>query len=417
MSLATAREGIKKLAVEAKSVMDSESLSVAEKAAKIEALEADLKSYSDEVSLHEQANRLLSGGETADDAKEAPKSAVVKSVGQQIVESDAYKTATDTLAKAGRFSTTMELGTKTAGTIAEGTTISGSFLNGNAGTLALPDFLPGIVPIKYAPLAVAALFAQGSTTSPIVSYVKQSAETVGAAAVAEAAAKPQSDATFARVNEQVGKIAAFFKITDEMLQDAAQAQSFLQNMLVAEVQREEDNEALNGSGYPALAGVMGRSGLQTTISVTTGTLANPSLVMDAIYQQVTAIRFNAFVEPDAIVINPTDWQYLRLAKDGNKQYYSGGPFTGAYGNGGYSNVDALWGLRVVITPRIAAGTILVGSYAECGQFFRRMGITVEMTNSNEDDFKNNLILVRAESRSALAVYRPGGFGKVAVTWA
>jgi hypothetical protein len=40
-----------------------------------------------------------------------------------------------------------------------------------------------------------------------------------------------------------------------------------------------------------------------------------------------------------------------------------------------------------------------------------------MTNSNKDDFKNNLILVRAESRSALAVYRPGGFGKVAVTWA
>ena len=35
-----------------------------------------------------------------------------------------------------------------------------------------------------------------------------------------------------------------------------------------------------------------------------------------------------------------------------------------------------------------------------------------MTNSNEDDFKNNLVALRAEERLALAVYRPGAFGKV-----
>jgi len=47
--------------------------------------------------------------------------------------------------------------------------------------------------------------------------------------------------------------------------------------------------------------------------------------------------------------------------------------------------------------------------------FRRQGITLEMTNSNVDDFVNNLITLRAEERLALAVYRPAGFGAVTLT--
>jgi hypothetical protein len=34
---------------------------------------------------------------------------------------------------------------------------------------------------------------------------------------------------------------------------------------------------------------------------------------------------------------------------------------------------------------------------------------LEMTNANEDDFRRNLIMLRAEHRLALAVYRPIAF--------
>jgi HK97 family phage major capsid protein len=387
-----------------------------EKQLRFDALDADLKKYSETITLHETAKRLMGSGESTVDAKGVETETAVKTLGRRIIESDAYKNAVS--AKGGKYSFSTELETKAAVTVDEGTTIANGQLNGAAGVLALPDYLPGIVDLRYAPLAVAQLFAQGATTSPIVSYVKEASETQGAAATSEKTIKGQADAVFARVNEQVGKVAAFFKITDEMLQDVAQAESFLSNRLIAQVQREEENESLNGTGYPALAGILARTGLQTAISAgTTGTIANPMLLAEAIFQQRTAIRVTAFVEPDAVIMNPTDWQYIQLAKDGNKQYYAGGPFSGAYGNGGYSNVAALWGLKVVTTPRIASGTALVGGFQECGQFFRRQGVTVEMTNSNVDDFQNNLITVRAESRSALAVYRPGGFGKVTITWA
>jgi HK97 family phage major capsid protein len=404
------------LGTKAEEVLKDDTLDMAEKQLRFDALDADLKKYSETITLHETAKRLMGSGESTVDAKGVDTDTAVKTLGRRIVESDAYKNAVS--AKGGKYSFSTEIDTKTAVTVDEGTTIANGQLNGAAGVMALPDYLPGIVDLRYAPLAVAQLFAQGATTSPIVSYVKEASETQGAAATSEKTIKGQADATFARVNEQVGKVAAFFKITDEMLQDVAQAESFLSNRLIAQVQREEENESLNGTGYPALAGILGRSGLQAAISAgTTGTLANPMLLAEAVFQQRTKIRTTAFVEPDAVVMNPTDWQYIQLAKDANKQYFSGGPFSGAYGNGGYSNVAALWGLKVVTTPRIASGTALVGGFQECGQFFRRQGVTVEMTNSNVDDFQNNLITVRAESRSALAVYRPGGFGTVTITWA
>lgn len=410
-----AKAGMRELGPKAHAVATDDSLTPAEKMAKLEGYHKDMKAFQDVVAIDESAKRLMSGGEAAPEAK-STSDRKFKSLGRQIVESDAFKTAATSTGK--RFSlSTGELGTKVAGTVDEGTSITNGQLNGAGGVLALPDYLPGIVDIRFAPLSVAQLFAQGSTTSPLVSYVKEASETQGAAATSEKTKKGQADATFTRVNEQVGKVAAFFKITDEMMQDVDQAESFLTNRLVAQVAREEENEALNGTGYPALAGILGRSGLQTAINVTSGTIADPMLVAIAIHQQVTAIRTTAFVEPDAVVINPSDWEKILLARDQNGQFYMGGPFFGAYGQGVPSNVASLWGLRVVQSPRIAAGTALVGGFQEGGQLFRRQGITVEMANQNEDDFVNNLITVRAESRSALAIYRPGAFGKVGVTWA
>jgi HK97 family phage major capsid protein len=414
-SVIEAKNGMRDLGTKAQSVVDDASLSPAEKMTRLDAYAVDLKSFQDVVAVHEAAKRLMSGGEAAPEAKASPE-AVVKSFARQALESDAYRNAV--ASKGGKYSFTSEIGTKAAVTVDEGTVIANGQLNGASGVLALPNYLPGIVDIRFAQLSVAELFAQGATDSPIISYVKEASETQGATARGEKGAYVQSDATFTRVNEQVGGIASFFTVTDEMLQDTKQAESFLSNRLVAQLGREEELEVLNGTGYPALPGILGRTGLQASLSAgTTGTLANPMLLAEAIHKQRTLIRTTAFVEPDAVVMNPLDWEKLQLAKDANGQYFQGGPFTGGYGNGGYSNVEALWGLRVVLSPRIAAGTSLVGGYKECGQLFRKEGITIEMTNSDQDDFIHGLVKVRAQSRSALAVYRPGGFGTVTVTWA
>jgi HK97 family phage major capsid protein len=280
-----------------------------------------------------------------------------------------------------------------------------------------PQYVPGVtVPTLFKRLTVADLIPQGSTTSQSIIYVQETAVTNAAATVTEGAAKPQSDLTLAQVTEVVRKIATTAKISDEMINDVEYIQSYVNGRLVLFVKLAEEDQLLNGNGTPPnLTGILNRSGKQTAQAL--GADTRP----DAIFKQITNIRKNAFLEPDGIVLHPTDWQSIRLLKDANGQYYGGGPFGFAsYGNAGQAGItspttagsDTLWGIPVVVTPSIAAGTGLVGAFGLSSQIYRREGIRVEATNSNEDDFLKNLIAVRVEERLALAVYRPAGFGTV-----
>jgi len=111
------------------------------------------------------------------------------------------------------------------------------------------------------------------------------------------------------------------------------------------------------------------------------------------------------MEPDVIVVDPIAWQNILLAKNVQGFYYANGPFV--------SEADSmLWGKKVVHTPAITAGTALVGAFAQASQIFRKGGITVEASNSHNDNFAKGIVSIRAEKRLALAVYRPGAFGTV-----
>ena len=403
-----AKTAMRQLATKAQEVVKDASMTQAEKKTSLDKIEADIKGYAETVSLHEQAARLVGGADAADDAKSFEDEPRTKSFAQQVVESDGYKSMVSGQSKG----TTVDV--KAATTIDEGVIPAFSGGAGLGGQLVAPQLLPGIVDLRFQPLTVADLVAQGTTSSSSVSYVIESAFQDLTATVLEKGTKPQLDLTLARRQDNVTKIANVAKVTDEMFQDASQFTSYLQNRMAFGVRRVEEAQLLNGNGTPPqLQGILNRSGLATTVVTTAGLTALKA--MEGIYNQITALRATSFVEPDAIVIHPTDWQTIRLGKDSQNQYYAGGPFTGAYGNPGPSNVNQLWGLKAVVTTAIAQGSVLVGGFQECGQVFRRQGVTLEMTNSNVDDFVNNLITLRAEERLALAVYRPAGFGKVVFT--
>lgn len=416
------KTAIRKLAVEAKSVVGDEALTVAEKNERLDKLQADQKSLSDELSVIEKSKGFVMGGDAASEVVEAKTAEVApRNLGEVVLGSAQYKSAINALGNREHFTRTVDvkspLGEAVSSTVTSAGPIGAGnyFQAGSGGPAVLPNWLPGIVDLRFQPIVISDLFSQGSTESPVISYVKESSFTNNAQATAEAAATAYSDDNLARVVEQVGKLNHALKVTDEMLQDAPAYNSFLNGRLILGLQLKEQSQLLSGTGYPGIPGLLGRTGLQAAVAV--GAAPTASALMEGIFQQMTDIRFNAFVEPDAIVINPVDWQTLRLGKDANNQYFAGGPFTGAYGNGGNGagNYDSLWGLRVVVTPAVALGTVIVGGFRECGQIFRRQGITVEMTNSNVDDFEKGLVTVRAEERLALAVYRPGGFGTVTHT--
>lgn len=268
--------------------------------------------------------------------------------------------------------------------------------------IAVLPGIPGI--LNQQPLYVADLFAQGATTGDLIRFIQEQTFTNAATRVAEGAAKPEASLDVGVVDQTVQKTAAFLKVTDEMLKDFAQMQSFINARLAYMVQALEDQQLLTGSGTNQIKGVLNQTGLQTTSGA-----ADP---IDAIARAAEFVRgANAvgFAQPDAIILNPLDWLTLKLKKDANGQYIFGGPAYAPYGVGGYSNVAMMWSLPVVATTSMTRGTGLVGAFRMGAQIFRRAGLTLDTTNSDQDDFIKNLITIRAEQRMALAVYQPNKF--------
>lgn len=332
-----------------------------------------------------------------------------KSIGQQFIESKGYQ---EILAKAkdgglssGSFSTgKIEL---KAGSLLEG--------GQGAGLIPVPQVIPGQVDTLFQRLSVADLIASGQTSVNSLRYVVEGTATNSAAAVAEGGTKPASDLALSTVDEPVKKIATVLTVSDEMLEDAPAVQSYINQRLSLFVKQTEEASLTSGAGTNDLVGILGRSGIHTYPA---GTVDNNAV---ALFKAINGTRGSSFLEPDAIIMNPANWQNTRLLQDANNQFYGGGPFTGAYGNGGQGlgfggqlsgQVDSIWTKPVVITTAVGVGTALLGSFRLAAQVFRRGGITVEATNSHASNFTSDLVTIRAEERLALAVYRPGAFTKV-----
>jgi HK97 family phage major capsid protein len=275
----------------------------------------------------------------------------------------------------------------------------------SGGKLVAPQYLPGIRSIQFKRLVVADLIASGVTDSNAIIYMVETLFTNAAAPVLEGAAKPESAMTFDQKTDAVSKIAHWLPVTEELLEDVPAMMSYIDARLRLGVQLAEEDQLLNGNGTPPnLLGIMNRPGLATAVARNAGATP-PETNADAILRQMTAIATTAFVYPDGVVINPTNWFTIQTSKDASASYYGGGPFSPL-------PVASIWGIPVAPTPSIVAGTSLVGAFGTQAQVFRKGGMRVEASNSHQDYFIKNLVAIRAEERLALAVYRPGAFGKV-----
>jgi HK97 family phage major capsid protein len=277
--------------------------------------------------------------------------------------------------------------------------------NGVFQTPVLTQFDTTIVTGVRPRLVVADLLGQGTLSGNAISYFVESAIEGGFAAVAEGGLKPQIHIVDPIIMvDQLKKIAGWIKFTDEMIEDLAFYVSEINNRLLYELGRFEEQQLLYGPGTGStLLGLLERVGVQTEAS--TGGDDNA----DAIFRAITKVSTGSGLDADGIVINPLDYQDLRLSRDANEQYFGGGFFTGQYGNGTMTMQPPVWGMRTVITPAIVAGTVLVGAFSQGATVYRKGGVRVESTNSHASDFISNLVTTRAEERIALAVRYPAGF--------
>lgn len=258
---------------------------------------------------------------------------------------------------------------------------------------------------------VSDLLGTGTLSGNAITYLVEGAIEGGYATVAEGGAKPQFHigAPTTRT-DALKKIAGFLKFTDEMVEDAPFWVSEINERGLYMLALAEENQLLNGDGTGAnVLGLLNRSGVQTVASASKADNA------DAIYRAMTAVQNVTGLAADGLIINPADYEALRLGKDGNGQYFGGGYFQGQYGNGGIEWQPPVWGLRTVVSAAAPKGAPVVGAFNAASTVYRKGGVRVESTNSHVDDFTNNLITTRIEERIGLAVRFPSAVAKVTLS--
>lgn len=243
-------------------------------------------------------------------------------------------------------------------------------------------------------LVIRDLFGAETISGSSLTFLVEGAMEGSAKVTAEGAEKAQvhfADPT--PVTVSLKKVTEYIKESDEYVEDYAFLASAVNGRLLYALGLTEQNELV--------ADLLGTSGIQTdSTSWTADTKADA--LADVIFGALMDVQEQSGFAADAIVMNPATWQVLRLGKDSNNQYYGGGYFADGQGK-------QLWGVPVVVTTAVTNSQIIVGAFKTCGSVVRKGGVAVEMTNSNEDDFKKNLMMIRAEERLALAVRRPAGF--------
>lgn len=265
----------------------------------------------------------------------------------------------------------------------------------------ITDYDRNVVDVQL-PLGLRDLMGSEQIAGNALSYLVMGTTEVPAggapAIVEEGAAKPQYHTPTSPVTDSLDKIAAFFKETDELLEDAPFLESALRSRGLYLHQLKIEN-------YLA-SSILGTSGIQ---AITTGISFDNLLTAKGLVRSATGFA------PDAIVLNPADYTALQLTKDSNNgQYLMGGPGYVPYGNGRYEENVPIWGLRVVQSSGVPSGTALVGAFRVASSVVtkRGAGVRVEVSNSNEDDFIHNLVTVRIEERLMSAVRFPAAFVKV-----
>lgn len=354
----------------------------------MDALAAKMAKFTDEVIQRtEAAEREAAGAKAV--AYEAQQMAAreggsgsgfqAKSWGEQFVGADRLKDFAEDRSRPGRF----RMDVKTTITTAAGSGgIAPAHRDGSITTLA-----------RSTP-RVRDLLNVVQVTGNLVEYIAQTSRPTQAATVAEGALKPEAAMALQLRSTPTQVIAHWIPASRRVLDDSPQLRDLIDTELRFGLQEQEDVQILQGDGVsPNLHGLIP----QATAYAAPITLGTGATQIDVI---AAAILQNALadVPADGVVLHPSDVMKMRLLKDSEGRYILGNPAGDA--------PPRLWGLPIVETKGIAAGTFLVGAFRQAATLYDRWQPTVQVSTEHADFFTRNLVAILAEERIALAVKKP-----------
>jgi HK97 family phage major capsid protein len=355
---------------------------------RIEAMQGDVKSYEERLKdIELKANHPGYGSKPE-----------TKTIGQTFVESNEYKSS-------------REMQMKSVNPVK----IDGSFFKkditsaaGSAGALIDAMRLPEVYfdPANR-PVHLRSFMNVGSTDSNAIEFMVEDdfdneagpqydSEATGSKF--ELVAKNKSNLEFDLKTVPVRTLAHYMVASRQVLDDASMLRSYIDGRLRYGLALEEDKQILYGTGTGGdIEGIMVNASIQNA-----GDVAGTDTKLDHIRKAIALGRVAEY-PMTGILLNPLDWADLELSKGDDEHY-----IWVTVPNGGEPR---LWRVPVIETTAINAGEFLVGNFNLAASLWDRNQSTIRVSESHNDLFVKNGIVILAEERVALTVYRPKAFVK------
>ena len=260
-------------------------------------------------------------------------------------------------------------------------------------TTTFPQQNQALILPPFKPLSIRDLLPSVPVSSNMVNSLRELSWTNDAAEVSQGAAKPESDLTFEQYNVPITTVAHWIKVSKQLMEDAPAVMARIDGRLRDGLAQRIDAQLLNGNGTsPNISGITDSGNFTAYTSTSTDNL------VDAINRAKYLLWANGYT-PDAAIVNPADWGAMERLKGTDGHYM--------YGLPGFAAGMNPFGIKIVLSNNMAAGSFAVGAFQRSTTVYNRTGAVVEMGYVGSD-FTNNLVTIRAEERLGLGCELPGG---------
>jgi HK97 family phage major capsid protein len=260
------------------------------------------------------------------------------------------------------------------------------------------DILPKIINVLD-------LVPRVPTESDTIEYIQQITRTLNVSFVPEATGsaltgtdgrKPESTLAWQNVTAYVRTAATWLPVTNRMLADAPLIRGVINTQLLDGVREEIARQVIAGDGTGEnLLGVLNQSGTQTFAR---GALNE----VDAIFHARTLCRTGSKLAPTAVLMNPVDYEQVRLLRENAAsatlgQYLMGPP--------NVLGVPTSFGLPIVEDENVPVNTVIVANWAQAMTLVDREQASIRVGLINDQLIRNQQTIL-AEARVAYICWRP-----------
>jgi HK97 family phage major capsid protein len=260
---------------------------------------------------------------------------------------------------------------------------------------------------EYIPPTLLDVLSIVQTTSPTVEYFRRNARTRGAATQSEAISqgvqglKGEHSQGYELITVPIRTHAVYQPVTEQQLSDWPQLSALINGDLNDDLNQYLEEQILYGSGLGT-----NFDGFFEGSNVTSAREESGDTLIDVIRRGITDIR-RAQGVPNAILLDPADWEQVVLAKGDDAHYI--------YTIVTEAGVGRIWGLPVIESVKLEAAdgerNILIGDFARGATLYDRMSRTVSVGLIN-DQFVRNMRTILMEARAGFAIKRPAFFSKI-----